>query len=479
MSAVGEYKKKPFRERFVLALPGSGINMTQALITGLFMKYYTDVIGLSIAYTGLVFLLYNIWNYINDPLLGIFVDRFKFNEKRGKYLYLMRASAPFIFMFLILMTIVPASWSQIAIFIVLVVELFVYDTAMTIFNVSYVSYFMLAAPSKEDRIDVEVPRNILANIFSAAISLAASFLLVGGASTSVVVPCMIGIVALNAVLYLAGVIFLKDKKSLYANVPEGNTLDISLLKKGLKSVFKMKSFWMWLVFSVFTLGYMEFYFTPFLYYMDWVVKATSDSFRSLMTLIADNVPSILTLIALPFIARMIKRIGSKKSIMISFIPYLIGYAILFFNSSAYIAVFCYILILFGRKTTGTAKVPLSAAIIDENEMITGERKAGLITGILTVLGAPVQALQSAIFLFTLGAFGYNSTMIAQITNEQGKEAARSWLAQNPDALLGIRVGVSVIPIVLTLIGLTAFFFFPYNKKREQEISDYAKEKHSM
>ncbi|MDD5371307.1 MAG: MFS transporter [Anaerolineaceae bacterium] len=479
VSATGPAAKKSFKERFFLALPGSGVMLTQTLITALFMKYYTDIIGLNIFYTGFIFLLYNIWNYLNNPFIGVFVDRFKFTEKRGKYVFLMRTAAPFMIMFLVLMTLVSPSWPQVVIFIVLAVELFIYDTAMNVFNLSYLSYFMLAAPTKEDRIDVEVPRNILANIFSSVISLTASFLLVGGASTSIVVPSMIGIVALNAAIYLVGILFLKEKKEMYANVPEGQTFNQVVLRKGLRSVFKMRSFWTWFLFSIFALGAMEFYYTPFLYFMDWVVKAPSNSFRSLMTLLADNIPSIVMLIALPFIARMIKKVGSKNSIIISFVPYILGFAVLFFTSSAYVVIFCYLLILFGRKTAGTAKVPLSAAIVDENEMMTGERKAGLITGMLAILGAPVQAIQSAVFLFTIGLFGYDSTLIAQITANSGKDAARSWLLQNSNAILGIRIGVSIVPIIFTLIGLAALLFFPYNKKREQEISDYAQEQHAI
>lgn len=468
-----------FKERFFLALPGSGALLTQTLITSLFMKYYTDVIGLSTYYMGFAFLIYNIWNYINDPLLGVFVDRFKFNEKRGKYTFLMRASVPFIVIFLILMTLTSPTWPQILIFIVLVVELFIFDTAYTIFNVSYLSYFLLAAPTKEDRIDVEVPRNILANVLSATVSIVASFLLVGGASSKVVIPSMIGIVALNAGIYIVGVLFFKEKKEMLVNVPEGQTYNLEVLKKDLKSIFKMRSFWIWFAFSMTALANMEFFYTPFLYFMDWVVKTSSNSARSLMTLIADNVPSILMLIALPFIARMIKRMGGKRSILLAFIPYIIGYGILFFTSSPYVVVLCYILILFGRKTVGTAKVPLSAAIIDENEMITGERKAGLMTGLLSVLGAPVQALQSAMFLFTIGLFGYDSTRIAQITAESGKDAARAWLTQNAHAVLGIRVGVAILPVAFALIGLAIFAFFPFNKEREQEISNYANEQHSL
>ena len=453
--------------------------LTQTLITSLFMKYYTDVIGLSAYYMGLVFLIYNIWNYINDPLLGVFVDRFKFNERRGKYTFLMRASVPFIAMFLILMTLVSPTWPQLTIFIVLVAELFVCDTAYTIFNVSYLSYFLLAAPTKEDRVDVEVPRNILANILSATISIVASFLLVGGASRTLVVSSMIGIVALNAVIYILGVLFFKEKKEMLAHVPEGQTYDPEILKKGLKGIFKMKSFWIWFVFSVVVLANMEFYYTPFLYFMDWVVKVPSNSARSLMTLIADNVPSILMLIALPFIARMIKKIGGKKSILLALIPYVLGFAILFFTNSPYVVVFCYILILFGRKTVGTAKIPLSAAIIDENEMVTGERRAGLMTGLLSILGAPVQALQSSLFLFVIGMFGYDATRIAQISAESGKDAARAWLAQNANAILGIRVGVAILPIIFALIGAAVFVMFPFNQQREQEISRYAEQQHPL
>lgn len=68
-------------------LPG---NLSSVLIHNAFLKYYTDIIGLEARYVGLVYLIFGIWNAINDPAIGVLIDRRKYDERKGKLLYLMR-----------------------------------------------------------------------------------------------------------------------------------------------------------------------------------------------------------------------------------------------------------------------------------------------------------------------------------------------------------------------------------------------------
>ena len=55
------------------------------IVTSSFMKFYTDMVGLSPAIYGVVFLIFSIWNGINDPIIGYWADKRPFLTGRGKY----------------------------------------------------------------------------------------------------------------------------------------------------------------------------------------------------------------------------------------------------------------------------------------------------------------------------------------------------------------------------------------------------------
>lgn len=109
-------KKLNRLEKFFLALPIPANSLSSVLIHNVYIKFYTDLIGLHPNYVGVVYLIYNIWNFANDPMIGIWIDRRPFKRDRGKFLYLMRVSAPFMIICLIGMLWSQPSWPQWVIF---------------------------------------------------------------------------------------------------------------------------------------------------------------------------------------------------------------------------------------------------------------------------------------------------------------------------------------------------------------------------
>ena len=105
----------------------------------------------------------------------------------------------------------------------------------------------------------------------------------------------------------------------------------------------------------------------------------------------------------------------------------------------------------------TANAPLAAALIDEHEEMTGERRPGLINALIALLAAPAVSSQLAIFMGILSYYGY--------------DAERN--IQTAGAMQGIRIATCVIPIVFVVIGIIPLIFFPINKEREAELSAYS------
>ncbi|ACQ80510.1 major facilitator superfamily MFS_1 [Beutenbergia cavernae DSM 12333] len=444
-----------FREKVLIAMPLPAAMMSSVLIHNVYVKFYTDVIGLEPQYVGWVYLAFNIWNVLNDPVFGVVIDRMSYRTGKGKFLRVMRVTAPFMVLGLVAMAWAQPTWSQATLFVVFLAQLFLFDVAATFFTISATSYGYVAAPTREQRLDVDVVRSWLSNGFSFLATVVATQLLVGDLVTehTTMALLLMGVALVNGAIYAVALANLKDPPELYARGNAEGRPTWPELRRDVLSILRMRAFWTWFGYGLLAQAPMGVYFTAFLYFMDHVVR--SQGFEAT---IADTAPMILVLAALPFVANAVKRIGGKRSIFLGSVPYVAGFAALFWLATAWWHVgLCYLLIMFGRYTMSTAGAPLEAALIDENEMLTGTRKTGLFASVRALLSAPVAGAQLAIFMAIIGAFGYDGTAPEQ----------------SAGAVLGIRVATALVPIAFCLLGLVPLVFFPYGREKERELSEFS------
>ena len=440
-----------FREKLTLALPGPASVIGPIIIHNTLMKFYTDIIGLDAKFYGWIYLIYSIWNAINDPLLGAYIDRLPFNRKRGKYVYLMKVTAPTMLVSIFFMLLSSPDWNDWLIFWVLLVELFIFDTAYTVYSVAYNSYFLLAAPDKEERVDVDIIRTYIGNVLGATTTIIPTLLLVGGGNRALVIPVFSAVILVNAAMYFVALRTLKDKASLYetAVAPEHHSL--SEIWRDVRRIIFSRPFLTYLLFYIIARGAIGFYFTPFLYFMDSVICSSGT-----VATIADIVPGVIMLILLPWAGKQIKIYGSKLITLLAFIPAVLGFASLLFITRGWQAVISYTLIVFALNVIQTAGVVLNGELIDYDEMLTGTRKTGLYGGLFALLTTSLTSLQATIFSNILSRYGYDGTLSAQ----------------SERAVWGIRVGAGLVPIIMCVIGFIPMLFFPIGRKLEREISDF-------
>ncbi|WP_139417233.1 MFS transporter [Agromyces laixinhei] len=447
-----------FRQKALLSTPLPATWMSTVIIHNVYVKFYTDVIGLDPQYVGWVYLAFNIWNVINDPVFGVMLDKMRYRPGRGKFLRVMRTTVPFMLIGLVAMAWTDPSWSQSTMMLVFLFELFLFDVASTFYLISATGYIYLAAPTREDRIDVEVGKTWIGNITSAFATVVATQLLVGDSITerTTIAAMLMGVVLLNAALYLIPILKLKDPPELYENGDAGEQhVTWSQLTADAASILRMRAFWAWFAYSATALAPMGMYFTAFLYFMDHVIRSSGTE-----ATITDIGSMAVVLLLLPLFARMIKRIGSRTSIFVGMVPYVLGLAALFFATEWWHALLCYLVLMSGRQIMMTAGSPLEAALIDENERTTGTRKTGSFASLRALLSAPLIGIQTALFMWIISAFGYDQ--LAEVQSET--------------AQLGIRIATAGVPIVFALLGAIAMAFLPYSKTVEAGLSEFSRDR---
>ena len=102
-------KNKTAREIMAFSLLPFGMSTIYGIMSTALNLYLTDVLGLSLAMTGIVLSATKVWDAINDPIMGMIVD--KTHTKMGKCRpYIFWMSFPVIIVTALLFA--PVNFSQ-------------------------------------------------------------------------------------------------------------------------------------------------------------------------------------------------------------------------------------------------------------------------------------------------------------------------------------------------------------------------------
>lgn len=140
----------PIPSRIWISIADSAVAILQSLVAASALTYYfVKLRGLDTNLAGIVWLLFAIWNAVNDPLFGYISDRTK--SKIGRRLPYIRYGAPiFAFGFILFWINIPGSeGNQTLLFLQMLIALFIYDTLYTAIATSiYIMPYEMAVSNK-------------------------------------------------------------------------------------------------------------------------------------------------------------------------------------------------------------------------------------------------------------------------------------------------------------------------------------------
>ena len=126
--------------------------------TFLIFNFYFTVIKMEVFLITLGFIIWSIWNAINDPLLGALSDRTKTKWGRRKP-YIVAGFGPLCLMMIILWT--PPITDMAVIFIYFLVTICLFDTFYTMYSLNSVSLFPELFQDLEERAKAANIRQII------------------------------------------------------------------------------------------------------------------------------------------------------------------------------------------------------------------------------------------------------------------------------------------------------------------------------
>ena len=420
----------PLKSRIWVSAGDGSMGFLQNLVGGGALTYYfTRVMGLGADKASLVWLIFGIWNAVNDPLIGYIADRTKSNIGRRKPY--IRYGAPILALGFILFW-VPLPVGQWALFTQFLLGLFIYDTLYTaIASALYLMPFEMAVSNKA-RSSVFIWK-IIFMAFSTGLPLVVVPMIQPGpgddATRYRIILVGIGL-ALSAIIFLSTWFY--DEKH-YVQDEQQPGLITSIVES-----FKNFSFIIFLV-SSFTVIYCQTgLMQGVLYYFDELKVPGLPIYIALAVGIVAGV----------FLwVNLRERLGVKRCLL------------------AWLAIFaagCLVMLLFGRGVVGAAisflcigigfaggmyLIPImNGDVIDNDEVRTGLRREGMYAGINSLVTKPAISLAQAAFLTIITRFGYDQALAKG--------------AQSASAQSGILVGWMLIPSVLLVISFVATLWYP-------------------
>lgn len=444
------------KRKILMNLVSAGSALVIVIVTSSFMKFYTDVVGLSPAMYGIIFLVFSIWNGINDPIIGYWADKRPFDSRRGKYLHLIRWSVPLIGFSAIALLLASPNWPDMLMAIFLLVFLVIYEGAQTLLGVSFMAFTVNTFLSTTERTQVQVIASYVNQIPVFLGGMIPVWFLTGEFSRTTVVGIFSGAFIFGLLLIWIGSQFIKEDEKFYENLEVTRGLkDLWALSKDL---IRDRTFAIFIAAFFFIQAGTGNYFSGYLYYMDNVLEVSG-----LKATIPDVLTGVGQMILFPFIILWVRKFGSRDTLWKGLLIAFAGHLVLTLPINYWIAAGTYIVILLGYGFGSAINGPISGLVVDHIELQTGKRQPGVVRGIMAIIMLPAASLQPLILSTMLSAAGYIGT-----TKHQTAEVVRA-----------IRFGTGLIPALILLVGILLLSRFPIHHQRELEIQTAIEAQHSL
>ncbi|MFX1470036.1 MAG: MFS transporter [Promethearchaeota archaeon] len=414
------------------------------------LSFYFVAVGLDIKLIMLAFIIWTLWNAFNDPLIGYLSDRTRTRIGRRKP-FIILGSIPILIIEIIVW--LPPTGNQIITFIYLLIILICFDTFYTMVTLID-SVFPELYTSVEERAEVNTIKQVLATI-----GLILAFLVPGmfiGETLSdpsgypingIVTTILVGISLVICIRW--GVVEKEEFKLDHKH-------EFSFFK-GMKYTFSNKGFILYTI-MFFLFEYIILLYGSVIPLWGENVLEVGSAFETSLLLGSIFIVGIISVILWRYLD---VKIGSRKSYAIAMVLFAVAIIPILFATD-------FISALLTISTAGIGFggmlyfiYLIIADVIDEDELKTGVRREGTFFGVTN--------------------FFMRLSMVISVLSISLVFVSTGWETWTPDPnfdiLFGIRLLMVLFPIIAIILSLICLYYYPFTKRKVDEIKSQLKELH--
>ena len=438
----------PTKKRAFFGLSAVPDQLTYQAFTLLVFSYYFAVVGLDVLLVMGAYVVWGVWNAVNDPLLGALSDRTKFKKKLGKRkLYLVISIIP-LSLIMVLLFSVPLGDDLLA-FIYFIVMILTFELIYTMWSVNVNAIFPEMFPNEQERAKTNIfvkGFTVLALICAMAIPpLVISPMVPVEENPSLETIQHFQMMYITAGLILASIILVTGLIFITKGVEEKEECIEDFEKRpgfieSLKSTLKNKTFLKFTIANMCIWYVFTTLITIFPLYSTWVLGIREDTYLITIALLS---AMIVAALSLPLHMKLGSKIGMRNGLIITLLAWiaiLFPYILLSDNAiSPYISI----------AITACQGLSLSGAlfyvdiligdVIDADEVEFGMKRSASYYGV----NAFIHRFSQIFSILTIGII-FNGT---------------GWSQYQPNPGTNVILGLKLIIFLFPAIALTISILF--------------------
>ncbi|WP_436667347.1 MFS transporter [Latilactobacillus sakei] len=454
-STLNDIEQRPFglRDKIGYMFGDLGNCFILGLLNAFLTIYYTNVLGISGAMIGILFLTARFIDAFADVTVGRMADMTKLT-KEGRFRPWIRwAKWPFCLIIIIIFLPVVKGFPEMIKIGYIFVTYLLYGIFLSCFNIPYGSLASAMSSNPDHRASLSIYRSVGSAIGAGGVGFILPLIVYTTSETGKkllsgtrLFYCAIGCVILSFICYL----LLYKMTTERVRVEKKENVKLSVLLKGMvtdRALMALVIVDLVVVVTTSLLGVTTTYmFTDYF---------QSNQALSIALLFTYGTTVILAPIAKWLNTKFGKKEASTVALFFAAGMYLLMYLLHLHNAWLYLT-----LLLFA--TFGTAMFNLMiwafiTDVIDNHQYVTGMREDGTVYGVNSFARKVGQAIAGGAGGFLLSIIGY-------------KSSTSGGTAQSEVVLNRIYAAANLIPFALLLIaGVVLFFWYPLNKKKINEV----------
>jgi glycoside/pentoside/hexuronide:cation symporter, GPH family len=439
------------KRRLAFAMGEIGDNVAAQTFSFLLFTFYYTVVKLPVTMISIAFIIWSIWNAINDPLIGFLSDRTK--SKRGRRIVWMLAATIPLAILMVLLFTAPLSGGVSLQFAYLMIILIAYDTAYTAFNLNYNSLFSEMFITVEDRSQAGKIRGICV-----IIALILAFVLPSIVITDITnhqeLPetpfqyIIVGVIAACIIITTYAIVLKHGAQERPEFKDAGES--IPPFKEVLKFTFTNKAFLIYMIVAA------------SIWICNGILPTIVPFFATYVLIVAEEDSTLIGLLlaacfvvaafSMPLWTKIRERKGVRFTGFIALPIWAVTLFIFSFTTDLIMGFIGMLLVGIGLGGSIYMYDQGMAEIIDEDEILHGVRRSGAYYGIIN-------------FIIRLANI-LNFLMISLVFS------GSAWENYTPhpgvDAIAGIKLLMGIYPAIVLVIGILGLVFYPIKGKRLAE-----------